>query len=186
MLHPKGAFRLTGQWQLTSRHGLTRLGGAWTVIELWTLSAEDLLALNDVGIVPWVPLTQSNLPPEDLLRHCRERIELQARPEEQANLLAVTQVMTSVRYNEVALLSILGGRAMIAVESPLIKELLYERSRDELQAVLQKILRAKFPAAPAEVLAKVQAIQNLERLSELSIHASICSDLDSFRARLAE
>jgi hypothetical protein len=84
------------------------LGGAWTVIELWTLSAEDLLALNDVGVVPWVPLAQSDLPPEDVLRRCRERIEQQARPEEQANLLAVTQVMTSVRYNEVALLSIPG------------------------------------------------------------------------------
>jgi hypothetical protein len=132
VLHPKGSFRLSGQWQLASSHGLTRLSGVWTVIELWTLSATDLLALNDVGVVPWVPLAQSNLPVEDLLRRCRERIEQQARPEEQANLLAVTQVMTALRYNEQTLLSILGGRTMLAVESPLIKELLQERSRDEL------------------------------------------------------
>jgi len=73
VLHPKGQFRVSGQWQLTSRHGLTRLGGAWSVIEMWTLSAEDLLAFNDVGVIPWVPLAQSTLAPEELLRRCRER-----------------------------------------------------------------------------------------------------------------
>ena len=75
---------------------------------------------------------------------------------------------------------------MLAVESPFIKELLQERSRDELQPGILAILRAKFPEVPAEVLAKVQSIQDVERLRQLNFHAGVCSDLESFRARLAE
>lgn len=75
VLHPKGQLRVSGQWQLASRHGLTRLTGSWTVLEMRTLSAEDLLATNDVGIIPWVPLARSTLPPEELLHQCRDRIE---------------------------------------------------------------------------------------------------------------
>jgi len=178
-VHPKGQLRRSGQWQLTSRHGRTRLGGAWTVIELWTLSAEDLLAFNDVGVIPWVPLAQSTLAPEELLRRCRERIEQQAKPEEQANLLAVTQVMTSVRYNERNLLSILGGRTMI-VETPLIQELL----RDELQSAVLELLRAKYADVPEEVVARVRAIQDVQQLRQLNTQAGMCPDLDAFRTQL--
>ncbi len=30
----------------------------WRVVELWELSATELLAMNDVGLVPWIPLTR--------------------------------------------------------------------------------------------------------------------------------
>lgn len=186
VLHPKGQLRVSGQWQLASRHGLTRLTGMWTVVEMWTLSAEDLLATNDVGIIPWVPLARTTLAPEELLRQCRDRIDRQARPEEQANLLAVTQVMTSLRYNDQSLLSIFGGKIMLVVESPLMKEILEENSRDVSQSLLVKNLRAKFPELPPEIVAKVQAIQDVERLSQLHIQVIVCPDLDSFKARLAE
>ena len=99
VLHPKGRFRVGGSWEQASRHGTTRQAFTWQVIEMWTQSAEQLLAMNDVGAVPLVPLAQTTLPVEELLRTCRQRIE-QARAEEQANLLAVTQVMTALRYNQ--------------------------------------------------------------------------------------
>ncbi len=120
VLHPKGNLRVGGDWQLTSRLGGTRLAGRWTVIEVWTLSAADLLAMNDVGAIPFVPLAQTTETPEVLVRQCRERIDQQAGPQERDNLLAVTQVMTRLRYNDLSLLTILGGRQAM-IESPLLQ-----------------------------------------------------------------
>lgn len=185
VLHPKGQLRLSGQLQLASRQGLTRLSVAWTVIELWTLSAEDLLTLGDVGVVPWVPLARTTLPPEALLRRCRDRIEQQAKPEVQQNLLAVTRVMASVRYNEPNLLSLLGGGTMSWFsELPLMQQVLNERSRDDFQAAILAILPAKFGEVPEEVIAKVRAIQDVELLRKLNIAAATCSTLDAFQVQL--
>jgi hypothetical protein len=185
VLHPKGQFRISGQWQLSSRRGLTRLACNWTVVELWTLSAEELLALNDVGVIPWVPLARTELPPEELLRQCRQRIDQQAKPEELQNLLAVTQVMTSVRYNELALLSILGGNTMgWFLETPLMQKVLSERIRDELQGAIVDVLRDKFAEVPEELAVKVRAIQDVQQLRQLISVAARCSDLDAFRAQL--
>ncbi|MHB1423762.1 MAG: hypothetical protein ACYC3I_11320, partial [Gemmataceae bacterium] len=86
---------------------MTHLSGSWTVIEMWTLSAEELLAANDIGLVPWVPLARTTLPPEELVRRCRERIDQQAKPEEHTNLLTVTRVKASLRYNIPDLLALL-------------------------------------------------------------------------------
>jgi hypothetical protein len=189
VLHPKGQFRLVGQWQVASRHGLTRLSAAWTVIEMWTLSAEDMLALNDVGVVPWVPLAQSSIAPRELLRRCRERIEQQAKPEEQSNLLAVTQVMTALRYNDAGLLTLLGGQPMpwlseIPYVQQLIEERVQERARVDLQTAILDILRAKFTQVPDEVNARIRAIQDVPQLQKLNTQAALCADLDAFRAQL--
>jgi hypothetical protein len=50
-----------------SRRGWSRLEVTWRPVELWTLPAQDLLAANDVGMIPWVPLTKFDGPPEPLL-----------------------------------------------------------------------------------------------------------------------
>jgi hypothetical protein len=68
VLHPKGQVRLAGSHQLASRQAWTSVAVAWRVVELWTLAAEELLAANDVGLIPWVPLTTFAGPPEELLR----------------------------------------------------------------------------------------------------------------------
>jgi hypothetical protein len=179
VLHPKGGLHVSGHWQQTSRHGTTQLACGWRVIELWTLSAEQLLAINDVGVVPWVPLAQSAMPVEVLLQQCRERIERQAPPEEQGNLIAVTQVMTLLRYNNPALLAIIGGKKMI-IESPLIQEIV----REDRQNTILDVLQAKFGSLPADVTARVRAIQDAQLLRSLNITAATCSDLDAFRAQL--
>jgi hypothetical protein len=179
-LHPKGQVHVHDTWQHTSRHGTTRMTFNWRVIEMWTLSAEQLLAMNDVGVVPWVPLAQTTAPVEELLRTCRERIEQQARPEEQANLLAVTQVMTALRYNDRSLLAIIGGRQMI-IETPLIQEILAEN----MQGAILRALQTKFGTVPPEVAAQVRAIQDVPRLVDLIAEIGVCPDLDAFRARLS-
>jgi hypothetical protein len=82
VLRPHGTFRLTGAQQLTSRLGTLEITFKWRVIELWNVPAVDLLAANDVGLVPWATLAQFDGPPEVLIQQCRERIDAQATAEE--------------------------------------------------------------------------------------------------------
>src|SRR5262249_7726323 len=121
VLHPKGAMRASDQLALESPLGWTGFQARWRAVELWTLPAEELLATNDPGVMPWVPLSHSTEPAPVLLRRCRDVIDSVPLEEERWNLLAVTQVLARLRYNDPKLLDILGGkRAMI--ESPLIDE----------------------------------------------------------------
>jgi hypothetical protein len=83
-------------------------------VKLWELAAADLLDARDIGLVPWVPLTQFDDPAEWIMRRCRDRIDSDAPPNERENLLAVTQLLARLRYNSEMLFQILGGsKAMI-------------------------------------------------------------------------
>jgi hypothetical protein len=68
-----------------------------------------LLAAGDVGLVPWVPLAQFDGPPEPVFRQCRARIEQDAPADEQENLLAVTQLLAGLRYNDPSLFQLFDG-----------------------------------------------------------------------------
>jgi hypothetical protein len=57
-----------------------------------------------------VPLTHFTDPPETMLQRCWESIEQHAPPGEKANLLVVTQVFSFLRYTDLGLLTILGGK----------------------------------------------------------------------------
>jgi len=149
------------------------------VVELWTLDAEALLAANDVGVIPWLPLTRFAGPPEELIQQCRERIDQQARPEEHANLLAVTQVMTRFAYNNPDLIKLLGGtKAMI--ESPLIQELV---AQTQHKAIV-RVLRNRFAHVPPEIVVKLKTVLNEDKLNELLDFAVACPDVESFRLKL--
>ena len=50
---------MTGQTEEQSRLGWTGWEMHWRAVNLWDLSADDLLGMNEVGLVPWVPLTFS-------------------------------------------------------------------------------------------------------------------------------
>jgi hypothetical protein len=110
VLRPKGKYRIPTSRNLCSRHGLSSCRLKWRVVELWTIPAEDLLQAHDVGLIPWVPLTDFADPPETMMQRCREAIEQHAPPGEKANLLAVTQVLTYLRYNDAGLLTIVNMR----------------------------------------------------------------------------
>ena len=105
VLRPKGKYRIPRSRNLRSRHGLSSCRLKWRVVELWTIPAEDLLQTQDVGLIPWVPLTDFADPPETMMQRCREVIEQHAPPDEKANLLAVTQVLAYLRYNDLGLLA---------------------------------------------------------------------------------
>lgn len=81
------------------------------------------------------------------------RSEERAPVGEKANLLAVTQVLTGLRYNDTGLLgrllNILGGR-QVMIESPLIQELVAENTRTTVQADILAILETRFGEVPQD------------------------------------
>jgi predicted transposase YdaD len=184
VLHPKGQLHVTGQTQRPSRLGLTQLEMKWKVVELWTVPAAELLAANDVGLIPWVPLCQFDGPPETLLQQCRQRIDAQAPPQEHSNLLAVTQVFAGLRYNDPKLLALLGGRQAM-LESPVLQELMTEREVETRQNDILSFLAERFGSLPEELVAAVKAIQEPARLRELIKWTAQSSDLHAFRSRLS-
>jgi hypothetical protein len=191
VLRPKGKLRAPSRRNLRSRHGFAYCSLRWRVVELWTVPAEDLLAAQDVGLIPWVPLTDFSDPPETVIRRCRDAIEQRAPVAEKANLLAVTQVLTHLRYNDVALLAILGGtRAMI--ESPLIQELVTEQVREVVtgrvcaraRRDILTCLEARFGDVPRDLAQAIEAVADDDRLTELVRQAAACPDLQAFHNEL--
>jgi hypothetical protein len=173
---------------MRSAWGWTRWDAAWKVIELWTLPAEDLLAAEDVGLIPWVPLTRFDGPPEPIFRECRARIDRDAPPEEHENLLAVTQVLAGLRYNDPRLFQLLGGREAM-IESPVLQELKAEWTREAALETHRRdivdFLVTRF-GTPAEVFeTALNAIDDEKRLKEFVKLAAACTDLEAFRGQLA-
>jgi hypothetical protein len=128
ILHPGGRARSTGSVELASPQGWTRWRVQWKVVELWTIPAADLLAANDLGLIPWVPLAKIDGPLEPIFEECRARIDLNAKAGQRENLLAVTQLLAKLNYNDPRLFQILGGRKAM-IESPMLKELIADGER---------------------------------------------------------
>jgi len=179
LLHPRGKCRITGKAELKSRLQLSRWEARWRVVKLWTLPAEALLAQNEIGLIPWVPLTRFDGPPEIVLQECRQRIEQNATADERANLLAVTQVLTRLRYNDPQLLTILGG-IQVMIESPLIQEIVARTRHEDIL----KVLEGRFGAVPADIALQIKRILDEQRLGDLVGYSARCPDLELFRARL--
>jgi hypothetical protein len=179
VLHPKGAYRVSGSLDLCSRQGLTRWQVNWRVVELWTVPAADLLAANDVGLIPWVPLAAPGDDPRAVLQECRTRIDRQAPEHEREQLLAVTTVLATLRYNDPGLLSILGGKSAM-LEFPIIQEIVVEiRQKDILRVLLTRL-----GSVPRDLEQAVRSVQEEEKLDKLFGLAASCQDLDTFRKGL--
>jgi hypothetical protein len=187
VLHPKGAMRASDRITLQSLLGWTEVSVRWRVVELWTVPAAALLRTNDPGLMPWVPLAQFEGPPELVIRECREVIDREAAPGERENLLAVTQVLTKLRFNNEALLALLGGRKAM-IESPLIEEIVSEATAEiEAKATVNTILtvlRVRIGPIPPELDSTLRSIQDVRKLEHLVEAAARCESLDEFRAQM--
>jgi len=179
ILHPKGKLRISGDADLRSPRAWTHWRLSWKVVELWTLPAQDLLDAHDVGLVPWASLAHFDGSPEELIRRCREHIDQESPPGEHENLLAVTQVLTGLRYNDPKLLHLLGGREAM-IESPVLQEFVRERK----QAAAKKA--AKAATAAAEKAAKAAAAAAAEKAAKAARQSSINNILTFLAARFGD
>ena len=187
LLHPRGDLRVTDSFEINSKLKLTKVSLQWRVVELWNLDAEELLATNDPGLMPWVSLTKFDGPPEPVLKRCRRIIDERARAEERANLLAVSQVLAKLRFDDDLLLKVFGGKQAM-IESPLIKELTDEaeakgRAEGRQEDILD-ILEGRFGAVPEDLAEAVRALDDEKRLREAITVAVQCQDLEAFRVHL--
>jgi hypothetical protein len=183
-LHPRGNVLPAASTTMHSRQRWTTWPLSWRTVELWKLPAETLLAAGDVGLIPWVPLTQFEGPPEAIVRKCRERIDEGAPPNEHENLLAVTQFLARLRYNDPGLFNLLGGRRAM-IESPLLQEILAEERLQATREAILTVLTSRFGIAAREVEADLKSIEDGDRLNELIRLSASCRSLKSFRKRLS-
>ncbi len=166
---------------LQSAYGWARLQSAWKVVELWTVPAEELLAAGDVGMIPWVPLAHWDGPPEPIFRQCRARIDQDALPGERENLLAVSQVLAGLRYDDPRLFQILGGREAM-IESLVLQQLKAQWTQEGGPATacepIEKhiiiLLIARFGDEARDLRAKLEMIDDEAQLSELATLAAVC------------
>jgi hypothetical protein len=183
VLHPGGRKRVAGAAELASPLGWTRLHIEWKVIELWTIPAADLLASGDVGLIPWVPLSKIDGPPEPIFRECRARIDRDAPRGDHQNLLAVTHFLARLNYNDPKLSQILGGRKAM-IESPVLKELMAENTRKTTQSNIVQVLVARFGREARALRRALKAIEDDGQLTDLLIQSAKCPDLESFQKLL--
>jgi hypothetical protein len=187
VLHPKGRFRAASDAEMTSRRGWTKWNVRWKVVELWTIPAADMLAANDVGLIPWVPLAQFEGPAERIFQECRVRIDRDSPPDEHENLLAATQILAGMRYNDPRLFHILGGREAM-IESPVLQEFLAEQTREAIlrskrQSILP-VLGARFGIDALSVRNALDAVQDDGTLDELTKQSATCHDIAGFTQEL--
>ena len=184
VLRQKGQYRVPASRDLRSHRGLSLCRLNWRVVELWAVLAEELLQAGDVGLVPWVPLTDFADPPERMMQRCRDLIEHGASSGEKANLLAVTQVLAYLRYNSVELLEILGGRK-IMLEVPFLDEIVAEKTRETAHKDIATVLKTRFGAVPHDVVEAIGSVADEEQLEALVRLAVVCPDLAAFRRTIA-
>jgi hypothetical protein len=89
-----------------------------------------------------------------------------------------------LRYDDADLLSIFGGR-VVAIESPLIQEIVTEAVTEDRAKLIVRFLTGRFGDVPADLAAAVHAIKDKDRLEQLAAWAGACPDLEAFRARLS-
>ncbi len=186
-LHEKGNVPAADSIELRSRKGFTTLHLQWRAIKLWEIPAEDLFAMGDVGLLPWVPLARFSEPPETIVSRCKARIVRETSPPDRDDLLAAAQFLLPLRYNDETMLARLrellgGGEAMI--HSPLYQEVVEQSSRETRQQDILDLLEVRFGPEAKELEALLKAIP-FDRLRELHKVAVRCRSLASFRKRLS-
>ncbi len=186
-LHEKGNVPAADSIELRSRKGFTTLYLRWRAIKLWEIPAEDLFAMGDVGLVPWVALAKFSDAPETIVSRCKARIDRETSPPDRDDLLTAAQFLLPLRYDKKEpllgrLQELLGGREAM-IHSPLYQEIVEETSREVRQQDILVILEDRFGAEAKDVEALLKTVE-FDRLMELVRFARKCRSLASFRKRL--
>jgi predicted transposase YdaD len=153
------------------------------------LPAEELLALGDVALLPWVPLAKLSGPPDRIVERCKARIDHEVPSPERQDLLTVAQFLLRLRYDKETvprLQELLGGREAM-LESPLYQEIVEEARREGETRAMQRdildLLEIRFGPEAKDLEVELNAIA-FDRLRELHRLAATSRNLASFRKRL--
>ncbi len=183
-LCPRGTYQVPEQAQVKSALGWTTETLSWKVVEVWKLSAEELLAAPLVGVVPLASLARYEGPPEVLLQRCRDRIDREGGAQ-RANLLVVAQVFAQLHFDKPEWLNMLGGSKAV-IESPLIQDVADESARLRNIKVVLHILQGRFGTVPKTVSAGLAQIKDEEKLMRLSLSGATCGNMQAFEEALRQ
>ena len=183
-LCPRGAYRVPEMVEESSPLGWSGEVLRWKVVELWTLSAEELLNAPDIGVVTMASLAQYDGPPEVLLQRARDRIDREG-GERRANLLAVSQVFAQLHFDKPEWLDILGG-SKIMIESPLIQEIADKSERTGRVQTMLQFLTRRFGVVTPTITAGLEQVKEMERLVRLTDQAADCASLQAFENSVRE
>jgi hypothetical protein len=180
VLRPRGNARAIGRFDKASPLGSSQVSASWRVVELWKLKAEELLAHNEIGLIPFVPLSQINGPVEPILRECRKRIDRDAPASKKESYLAVTHILGRMVHAQDLLDRMFTG-THVMIESPAFIDLEIEMMRRTILLVLE----GRFGAVPEELRSQMQKLENLPAWKRLAVRAGNCRDLKEFQKALS-
>lgn len=190
VLRPKGQAEIADSLELRSEFGLTTLRepAHRRVVE----AAGVRFTGDRPGLMPWVSLTRIEGPIEPVLREARRIIDEKAKPTGHENLLAVSQVLLNLNYNDPALFAVFGGRESM-IESPMLDQIIDEEANKRLakhtadshRRAILRILDKRFGPVSPELSAALSNITNEAHLEELNVSAGSALDLESFRRDLS-
>jgi predicted transposase YdaD len=162
------------RYQMVPRRG--RLDFRFEVVRLWQRPAEELLA-GGLGVVPLAPL--GKLPPgvrppaglAGVVERLVERITREAAPDEGAELLTASLVLTGLRVPKPKVGELFRGVRAMRESSGY--QLILDEGREEgalreARKILLRQGRRKFGPPEPAVEAAVQAIADLSRLERMS------------------
>jgi len=103
-------------------------------------------------------------------------------------LLAVTQVFSFLRYNDLAILTVLGGKEVM-LEIPFLDEIVMEKTRETARVTAREtahqyivtVLEARFGEVPVDLAEEIESIDDEKQLRGLVRLAASCADRDAFR-----
>jgi hypothetical protein len=179
-LHDRGNVRVAPDIRVRSPLGFSRIEAGWRVINLWERNASDFFPLRDPGIAPWIPLMKFDEKPEVVLQQCRDVIDQNTTGSQHDNLLGVTQVLASLRW-DAALLKKLFSEDGKMIEAPLLQEWLQETEQKTLRRVVVKKLEQRFGSLKPDLAAAIRLVNDQSQLELLLDSAYTCSTLEDFR-----
>jgi hypothetical protein len=183
VLSTRGNQTLEGEHQRTSRHGRTSLLCKWEVVQLWELGAQQLLDLDQPGVLPLVPLTRFDEEPAAMLERCRDRIDRLAPPDQRDNLLAIAATMTAFRYIQDALFDIFARRLTVN-ENPFLARIERQGACAKAQSDIIDVLEERLGDVPEDVRVRVRSIPDEERLRKLLRSAARSDSFSAFLERM--
>lgn len=183
LLKPAGHAAVTGEERIVTPGGTVAGVLKWHVIRLWEWQADDLFAMNDIGMAPWIPLTRTAQDAEPFLTRCHEFIEARTPPADLESMRVTLAVLAGVRYDKLLVERIfLGGRKVI--DSPVLTDAIKElNDRTRLATLHDSLIRLatrRFGVLSPQILERLRSITDADKLNDLMYQASLAADFESF------